>query len=39
MFDIDFASNKAFASVFAIGASALLMAMAIIPASPAGLFA
>ncbi|MBX7527357.1 recombination protein F [Qipengyuania vesicularis] len=39
MFAIDFASNKALASVFAIGASALFMAMAIVPASPAGLLA
>ncbi len=39
MFAFDFSENKAFASVFAIGASALLMAMAIIPASPAGLLA
>ena len=39
MFAFEFANNKAFASVFAIGASALLMAMAIVPASPAGLIA
>ena len=39
MFDIDFANNKALAAVFAFGASALMMAYAIIPASPAGLLA
>ena len=39
MFAFDFANNKALASVFAIGASALMMAMAIVPASPAGLLA
>ncbi len=39
MFAFDFANNKAFASVFALGASALMMAMAIVPASPAGLIA
>lgn len=39
MFTFDFANNKVFASVFAIGASALLMAMAIVPATPAGMFA
>ncbi|MBX7535688.1 recombination protein F [Qipengyuania sp. GH1] len=39
MFDIDFANNKALAVVFAFGASALMMAYAIIPASPAGLLA
>ena len=35
----DFASNKALAAVFAFGASALMMAYAIVPASPAGLLA
>lgn len=39
MFALDFVNNKAFASVLAIGASALFMAMAIVPASPAGLLA
>ncbi|MBA4764805.1 MAG: recombination protein F [Erythrobacter sp.] len=34
-----FASNKALAAVFAVGASALMMAYAIVPASPAGLIA
>ena len=36
---IEFASNKAFAAVFAFGASALFMAYAILPASPVGLVA
>lgn len=35
----EFASNKALAAVFAIGASAIMMAYAIVPASPAGLIA
>lgn len=35
----DFANNKALAAVFAIGASALMMAYAIVPASPVGLVA
>lgn len=35
----EFASNKALAAVFAIGASAIMMAYAIVPASPAGLLA
>ncbi|GAB5351265.1 recombination protein F [Qipengyuania sp. 483] len=37
MFNIDFANNKAIAAVFAFGASAMMMAYAIIPASPSGL--
>ena len=39
MFDIDFANNKALSAVFALVASAVMMAHAIIPASPAGLLA
>ncbi|MCA0910874.1 recombination protein F [Qipengyuania gaetbuli] len=35
----DFDSSKAFAAVFALGLSALSMAFAIIPATPAGLVA
>ena len=35
----DFAHSKAFAAVFAFGISALCMAAAIVPASPAGLIA
>lgn len=36
---IEFASNKAFAAVFAFAVSAVCMAAAIVPASPAGLIA
>lgn len=36
---IEFASNKALAAFFAFGVSALCMAAAIIPASPAGFIA
>jgi len=39
MFNIDFANNKALSAVFALVASAVMMAHAIIPASPAGLLA
>ena len=39
MFAFDIANNKALASVFALAATSLFMAMAIIPASPAGLLA
>ncbi len=35
----DFASNRALAAVFALGVSALCMAAAIVPASPAGFVA
>ena len=35
----DNASNRALAAVFAFGVSALFMAAAIVPASPAGLIA
>ena len=37
MFAFDASNSKLFASVFALGASAFFMAMAIVPASPAGL--
>lgn len=39
MSSFEFASQKAFAAVFAVAASAMLMAYAIVPASPAGLIA
>ncbi|MBX7533295.1 MULTISPECIES: recombination protein F [Qipengyuania] len=39
MFAFDASNNKALASVFAFAASAIMMAMAIVPASPAGLIA
>ena len=39
MFAFDASNSKAFASVFALAASAFFMAMAIVPASPAGLLA
>ena len=39
MFAFDASNNKALASVFAFVASAIMMAMAIVPASPAGLIA
>ena len=35
--NIDFAADRAFAAVFALGTSALAFAFAIIPASPAGM--
>lgn len=35
----DFAANRAFAAVFACAVSAICMAAAIVPASPAGLIA
>ncbi|WP_324826849.1 recombination protein F [Qipengyuania zhejiangensis] len=35
----DYASNRALAAVFAIAVSAVCMAAAIVPASPAGLIA
>ena len=35
----EYASNKALAAVFAFGISAMLMAAAIVPASPAGFIA
>lgn len=35
----EYASNKALAAVFAFGVSALCMAAAIVPASPAGFIA
>ncbi|QYJ06653.1 recombination protein F [Qipengyuania flava] len=36
---LDYASNKAVAAVFALSVSAMFMAAAIVPASPAGLIA
>ncbi|HAD16684.1 recombination protein F [Qipengyuania citrea] len=35
----EYASNRALAAVFALGVSAMFMAAAIVPASPAGLVA
>ena len=35
----EYASNRALAAVFAFGVSAMFMAAAIVPASPAGLVA
>ena len=39
MQNLEFATGKAIAAVFAVAVSALMMATAIVPASPAGVFA
>lgn len=39
MNSIDFSQNRFFAAVLSLGATAILMAYAIVPATPAGLLA